>query len=246
MLDIEKNFKMLLLEVQEQLQRTQDIVTNPDAKDIEKLESRDDYLDNYKSVIENDAFAIIHGKPGITKAQVVVLRAMNVATSNLERIGDHAVNIARQMRFFSDFRNITNLPFQEFFDVLQQALGLVTEAFAQRDMNKALSICRAELTLDTLYKDVFDSLLLQLRSGRQAGDLVTAIFIFRYLERMGDALLNIGEAAIFAITGSKFKIRQFNALADVMDTSDKSDPYNGVEFSSIWGSPLRLPHRPCP
>lgn len=235
MLEIEKKFKMLLLDVEEQINGTLKAVENPGPESIAKVESRDDYLDNYKSVIENDAFALIHGSRELTEAQVLYLRALTVAASNLERIGDHAVNIARQMLFFSEPEFIKGYDYAKSFDEVRQAVRLIGDAFFKHDMGKALAVCRSELALDSLYKREFDTILKQMRPGKNAGDFVTAIFIFRYLERMGDALLNVGEAAILAITGNKFKIRQYHALNDALESAGEK-PLTEVEFSSIWGS----------
>ena len=53
---------------------------------------------------------------------------------------------------------------------------------------------------------------------------------------MGDALLNVGEAAIFGITGDKFKIRQFRALNDILAASGHENPLTDLDFESIWGT----------
>lgn len=241
--EIENNFKLLLLDVEEQLNGALDAVENPAPATVAKVEARDDYLDNYKSVIENAAFSHIHGTYDAKSPQTNYLRALVVAASNLERLGDHCVNVARQTQYFQAPDFMHHFAYRPLFDEVRAAIRMVHDALFKRDMNKALGICRAELTLDSLYKTEFDNILKQLRTGPKAGDFITAIFIFRYLERMGDALLNIGEASIFAITGNKFKIRQFNALNDALagdlveeDRKEARLPMNEVEFSSIWGS----------
>jgi hypothetical protein len=49
--------------------------------------------------------------------------------------------------------------------------------------------------------------------------LVTTIFIYRYLERMGDSLLNIGEAILSACLGERIKIDQWKTLEEMLDAS---------------------------
>ena len=234
--DIESNFTFLLLEVERQIREAKSIVEVHDEQAIAKVEARDDYIDNLKSVIENACFAALHEEHHPGPLAVAHIRAFNIMGNNLERIGDHAVNVVRQTRHYDDPACITRYDYKPFFEEIFGALSLAQAAAIGRDMTAALKICRAELRLDRLYKREFDRIRDELRSGVQTGDLLTTLFIFRYFERMGDALLNIGEAAIFGITGDKFKIRQFTALNDILANSGHENPLSDLDFESIWGT----------
>jgi phosphate uptake regulator len=234
--EIERNFKFLLVEIERQIEGTIAVLEHRDEKAIAKIEARDDYLDNLKSVIENACFATLHGETRPTAPEVARIRAFHIIGSNLERVGDHAVNVVRQTRHFDDPQCIKRYPYKPFFKEITNALGWMPKAVLEHDMAAALKICRCELHLDRLYKQEFDRIRDELRSGFHTGDLLTTLFIFRYLERMGDALLNIGEAAIFAITGDKFKIRQFTALSEILAETGHENPLSDVEFASIWGT----------
>jgi len=234
--EIEKNFQFLLVEVERQIEGTLAVVENHDEKGIAKVEARDDYIDNLKSVIENACFATLHGETRPSALEVAQIRAFHIIASNLERVGDHAVNVVRQTRHYDDPECIKRYPYKPFFDEIRHALAWIPAAVLGRDMATALKICRCELHLDRLYKQEFDRIRDELRTGVSTGDLLTTLFIFRYLERMGDALLNVGEAAIFGITGDKFKIRQFTALNDILAAGGHENPLSDMEFESIWGT----------
>lgn len=236
MLEIERNFKFLLVEIERQIAGTIEVLKHRDEKAIAKIEARDDYIDNLKSVIENACFATLHGETRPTAPEVARIRALHIIGSNLERVGDHAVNVVRQTRHYDDPRCLLRYAYKPFFQEIQNALGWMPKAVLEHDMAAALKICRCELHLDRLYKQEFDRIRDELRTGFNTGDLLTTLFIFRYLERMGDALLNVGEAAIFAITGDKFKIRQFTALNDILTAAGHENPLSDVEFASIWGT----------
>lgn len=231
---LEENFRFMVLEVVKQVDNTLKLLDEPGSISIEAIQSRDDYIDNLKSVIENDCFSRIHGQY-LDKRSVDRIRALNVVTANLERLADHCVNVARQTPHLTDPAFFQRYEYQPLFLEVLGALDRVYPALTRQDMSLAFRICRAEFNLDSMYKKQFDRILSELRSGSETGNLVTSLFIFRYLERMGDALLNMGEAIIFSITGDKFKIHQYNALRETLGARDE-ESLPGVEFESIWGT----------
>ena len=230
------NLRFMVLEVVKQVENTRRVLQYNDRKLVEAIEGRDDYIDNLKSVIEDKCYSLIHRQAAMDKRKVDLLRATNTVSSNLERIADFAVNIVNQLEYLSDPDFIKRYDFDKFFNEALQALELVYKAISQLDMSLAFKICRAEMTLDLLYKVQFDRILVELRSGRETENLITSHLILRYVERMGDSLMNIGEAIIFAAVGEKFKIRQYEALKETLAVSGFAAPISDVEFQSIWGT----------
>lgn len=230
---LDENFRFMVLEVVKQVENTQRFLDHPGSVTAEAIENRDDYIDNLKSVIENDCFSRIHGQY-LDKRTVDRIRATNIVSNNLERLGDHAVNIVLQTPHLTDIGFLHAYDYQACFDEILKALNRVHDALTKQDMALAFKICTAEFNLDALYKQNLDRVLAQLRTGTDTGNLVTTLFIFRYLERMGDAILNMGEAIIFSITGEKFKIHQYTALTEILGSS--ADVSKMVDFESIWGT----------
>lgn len=233
--DVAENLRFMCLEVTRQVENSQKVLDHPDGKLIESIQTRDDYIDNLKSVIENECFGAIN-RPGTTKRQVDLLRAVTTVAANLERTADHAVDIVDQIQYLKDPEFIKRYEYGKFYKEVLSTLDLVYKAVSKLDMSLAFRICRSEFALDSLYKVQFDRILGELRSGAETENLITSHLILRYLERMGDALMNVGEAVIFAAVGEKFKIRQYEALRENLAKSGVEIPLSDVEFKSIWGT----------
>lgn len=233
---IEENFRFMVLEVSKQVASALQAVERPDPERIKRIESRDDYIDNLKSVIENACWGRIHGSRDTTKRTLDLVRAANIININLERIADYAVNIVSQVQYLTDPAFIRRYDYRDPFVDVDKALGLVFPALTRQDVGLALRICRAEFSLDDRFKAAFDAILADLRRGESPENAISCFNIFRYLERMGDSLLNIGEAVIFAALGEKLKIHQYQALQDSLGQGEDGAPLAAGEFSSIWGT----------
>jgi phosphate uptake regulator len=234
--EIEEHFRFVVLEVIRQVEDVKAAVADPSGAIIGRVRDRDDYIDNLKSVIENRGFSRVFGDKTSDRRKVDLFRAALTITGNLEKIGDYAVNIVGQLAHLTDPTFMSRFGYPAFFDAALDALGRVGEAFDQRDIGAALKICQAELVLDGLYKTVFVDIRNRLTTGADTGDLVTALFIFQYLERMGDALLNIGEAVIFAVMGERIKIRELRALEESLPGADIRTTLPKLNYRGIWGS----------
>ncbi|WP_027184518.1 PhoU domain-containing protein [Desulfovibrio inopinatus] len=233
---VEENFRFMVMEVTKQVENTRIALERQDRSLREKIESRDDYIDNLKSVIENSCFSRVHGSTYTDKRTTDFIRAVNIVTNNLERMADHAVNIVNQTQYLSDIGFLRRYNCQAFFDEVQAGLNHVVDALIKQNIGLAFRICRCEYTLDELFKENFDQVMDDLRKGESPNDCITAHNILRYLERMGDTLKNVGEAVLFAAVGEKFKIRQYQALSDTLKGKGMNVPITRGEFQSIWGT----------
>lgn len=233
---LKENFKFLVIETINQAGATQAFMQNPSKEKFEKIVSRDDYIDNLKNIIENKCFSKIHRDGGLSKKEVDSIRAMQICCVNLERIADFCVNVVRQMEYLHDPAFLGTFDYSSMFDSIRDCLGNVLPVWNNQDLAGALSICRCEYDLDRQYKDNFDRIMAELRTGLNVEALITTLFIFRYLERIGDSLLNIGEAMVFSILGEKIKIEQFEALSRTLDKTDFQGNLSEIDFQSYWGT----------
>lgn len=243
---IEENFRFLILEVTRQVKYSKECMENPASGRLDRAEARDDYVDNLKSAIEKKAFEKLQTIPPQEKKLIDQTRSFIGVANNLERIADFAVNIVSQTGYLKDNKFLLKYDYEPFFKDVLRALSLTEEALFKRDINIALEICRVEDKTDKIYKQLFDEILQELKSGNETENLVTALFIFRYLERMGDSLLNVGEAIIYATVGEKLKIDHFESVRDSFSNSMELEQghshriSNGGEDQSRGGDPFNM------
>ena len=128
-------------------------------------------------------------------------------TTDLERIGDHAANIARRAR---DLGKRANTPADavliDMLNVAQAMLKDALVAFKTADGDASEEICRRDDQLDTMYDDLA-SMLIELAVSHKTSDsdamrvIFAQLFVARYLERVGDHCTNIAERVYFMDKG---------------------------------------------
>ena len=132
------------------------------------------------------------------------LRAIVAAVkinSELERVGDLAVNIAE-----AALRYVHQPPVKELIDiprmasVAQTMLRDALDAYVRRDTALAQSVLDADDGLDSLKTQVFRELLtFMLQDPTTIEPALDLILVSRHLERIGDHATNIAEDVIFMV-----------------------------------------------
>ncbi|MBF0531232.1 MAG: phosphate uptake regulator PhoU, partial [Deltaproteobacteria bacterium] len=229
---VTQNLRFMVHEVSAQVEQTLQFFAEPNRTLVDRINSRDDYIDTLKSLIQDRTYALLQSGGRLEKRQVNLLRAVNTIAVNLERIADFAVNMLRQSGHLTDPGFINYFEYESYFEEVLAGLERVQPALETRDVTQAYRICQSEFKLDQLYGGHFNRILADLRAGGETGNLITCLMILHYLERMGDSLLNIGEAVIYAILGESVKIHQYQALTDSLTASGINPPTGKIEFES--------------
>jgi phosphate uptake regulator/aminoglycoside phosphotransferase len=234
--DLETNLRFLVIEVTGQVERTLENMPHFDEERIVRIRKRDNYIDQLKTTIENKCFSHLRSKK-IDKKSADLIRAILVTTSNLERIADQAVDILEQTRRMDDPAFIERYNYRVFFETVIEALRLVGEVFEDGDTGKVLRIAEAEIELDDLFRIKYERILTELYTEASAQNLVSSLFIFQLLERMGDSLQNIAEAMLLYKTGDRLKIREYEHLRDSLASSGEGNGNMGdIELEAIVGT----------
>ena len=124
-------------------------------------------------------------------------------TSDIERIADFAVNIAKataKIGITESLMNITNL--EQMKEVSLDMLKKSLSAFINEDMALAKEVGALDDKVDNHYAETYKAITEHLREHpEETTQLVQLLFINRYLERTADHITNIAESAAYLIKG---------------------------------------------
>lgn len=130
----------------------------------------------------------------------VITTAMKI-TTDLERIGDQAVNIGQRVLELS--REPQLKPYIDLPRMAERAQQMVKEsldAFVTRDTTLARRVCAADAEVDALKEQVFRELLtFMMEDARTIPRAIRLILISRFLERVADHATNIAEMVIYMV-----------------------------------------------
>jgi phosphate transport system protein len=181
-------------------------LANQDTELAQKVISGDDIIDKMEEDIEDKCMVLIARQQPLAKDLRVVGTGLKI-TTDLERMGDHAYDIA------SVTLKLVNQPLiKPLLDIprmaamAQKMLVQSLEAYFKLDIALAEQVCKADDDIDNLYQQVFRELLTFMMEDpqtiKQAAQL---IFVARYLERIGDHCTNIAEWTIYLVTGQRLR-----------------------------------------
>lgn len=168
---------------------------------IETVLSSDADINRLHIELDDRCFKLL----ALHQPMAVDLRAIVSAVkinTDLERVGDLAVNIAEASR-----RYLQHPPVKELIDIprmaeiAQEMLRDALDAFVRRDVDLARKVLNQDDELDSLKTRVFRELLpFMLRDQATVEPSLDLILIARHLERIGDHATNVAEDVIFMVS----------------------------------------------
>jgi phosphate transport system protein len=199
--------------LQDDLVRLSDMVCEAISNAITALKERDQEL--ARQVVSNDralnelrfevdetCLALLATQQPAASDLRRILSAMNVVL-DLERMGDHAANVARiviRMAGEPPLKPLIDIPYmaRRCCDMLRRALV----AYAETDAEAAQAIIEDDEVVDQLYEQVFRELLTyMIEDEHTIPRAMHLLFVAHNLERIADRVTNICERVLFIQTG---------------------------------------------
>lgn len=187
-----------------------DVVLALKEGDVEKamsIKKFDDTIDQMEVDIENLCIEIIARQCPIARDLRRITTILRMI-SDLERIADHCVNIARVIidndgRPF--MKPLIDLPRMQ--DICSTMISDSIEAFIKSDHKLAYEVIRRDDEVDDIYENIYVELLNLLTGKNQdisdviKEQVIMLLLIGRYLERIADHATNVSERVIYMVTG---------------------------------------------
>jgi phosphate transport system protein len=215
---LRESFYRYLNELQDEVLILGSMVDKAIDRSMEALKKRD--LELAQQIIDNDVkinekrFNIEERCIQLIATQQPMARDLRIIVtglyiiSELERIGDYGVGIARVVLMIGDeppLKPLVDLPrmAQKARDMLRRSL----DAFINRDIEAARKIAAEDDVVDNLYDQVFRELLVfMLGDPKTITRATRLIWVAHNLERSADRVTNICERVVFTVTGKMEEI----------------------------------------
>jgi phosphate transport system regulatory protein PhoU len=225
--DLRKMMGLVLYQLRQALSSFQ-------AQDLAQAEAvieRDDVIDSLNISLEGRVFELVGGGR-LSGRDVRAARASAKVTANLERAGDSGTHIAKHVRMIHhDKIEPGSYQFPDVEAVALGALKEAAEAFLDGDLDMARRACLREPELDEAFKTRMHEITKLIQADPpQAPYLLHCLTVLKYMEKVADYTLNIGEQAIYLVTGRRLKFPQFLELERLTGDARIED----YDFRPYW------------
>jgi phosphate transport system protein len=184
-----------------------DALLTRDAGKAEAVIEADRELDTMELELESAALELLALQQPMARDLRFIVSAIKV-TSDLERVGDHAVNNAQSALRLA-VQGATLKPDPTLEDMARRARAMLSDAidaFLRGDGALGRDVCARDDQVDAMHEAVFRILLTHMMADPRTITLsVEYLNVSRNIERVADLATNIGEDAVFLAEGKTIK-----------------------------------------
>ncbi|MCZ8511911.1 phosphate signaling complex protein PhoU [Paenibacillus filicis] len=164
----------------------------------------DDQIDEMMIHIEENSLRLIALQQPMASDLRIISTALKIAT-DLERIADHAVDIAKiclRLNGEALVKPLVDIP--RMAELTQAMLRESLLAYTERNVHRAATLAEKDDEVDKLYSGLANDLLKLMGSDIAVNRQLTQLLLTaHFLERVADHTTNIGEGVIYMVTGKR-------------------------------------------
>lgn len=179
---------------------------NLDIQLAEEVIQKDKLVNDQEYSIEKDCMRIILREQPVAKDLRLITAVLKMIT-DLERIGDHAADISKMTIFMEKTHDM--FPLKQMSKITEACAQMITKAldsFVKNDVTLAYQVIKDDDEVDHYFEEIKQIVASNIRQNNIDADYALYLMmVAKYLERIGDHAVNIGEWVIFSITGEHKK-----------------------------------------
>jgi phosphate transport system protein len=202
----EKLMQMVSLS-QEALNAAIEALQQQNLEKADKIIADDKRINQMEKEINELAITMILRQQPVASDLRRLIVALKIST-DIERIGDIAVNIAKSVKFIGKgphVKPIVHIP--EMANLVQQMLNDALHAFNDENIQEAQRIAQIDDRVDELQGQIIQELIELMSQKPEAIQQITQLsFITRNLERAGDHITNIAENIFYIVKGERIDL----------------------------------------
>lgn len=170
--------------------------------DIEQVFEGETRINSMQVDIDDKAVRLLALEQPVAKDLRFIAAVIKI-NSDLERMGDEAVNIAQRAKALNEALPVNppvDIPHMS--NLVETMVRKALDSFVQRDAAVARSVLTSDDVVDQLWYGISDELLAYMqREPASVPQCVNLMYIAHNLERIADHATNIAEDVIFAVEG---------------------------------------------
>jgi phosphate transport system protein len=197
--------------VSKALIRSVEALKNRNIELANQIIAEDQKVNNKRFEIEEQCIELIATQQPMATDLRTITAILNI-TTEIERIGDYAVGIARIVILIGNeplLKPLVDIPLmaEKTVDMLDRCL----QAFTNRDAEAAKKIAREDDEIDNLYDQIFRELLnIMAEDPKTITRATRLMWTAHNLERAADRVTNICERVVYIVTGKMEEIGSSN------------------------------------
>lgn len=196
-------------EAEAALRRAMHALTERDPAAANEVLEHDDVIDELEVEVDRQCIDIFVLRQPAARDLRFVMSVAKTAPL-LERIGDHASNIARAAIDLADEPELkNNIGMKQMGQIASSMLAGALDAFTKSDADAAREIITRDVEINNLYNQIFRDLIdLMVKEPATATRDARLLLVAKHLERIGDYVTDICELTVYMAEAAVIKHRR--------------------------------------
>ena len=185
------------------IKNTITIITNGEYDKLETARIIEEKINKMEREIQSFCLNLLLLQSPVAGDLRTVSAALKMIT-DLERIGDQAIDIAEMSIYLKDCESLYSMT--HISEMAERSSNMVTtaiDAFVKKDLKLARTVATMDDAIDDLFNKVKEEVIDIINTNKELDhQAIDIMLIAKYFEKIGDHAENIGEWVVFSITGS--------------------------------------------